>query len=176
MGGLDGADLDHFGTPNVRCRMRHGGGTTAGFGGSANWPGSAALPQLKRRRWDNVSVIPAGGSASLTFQLWIGAVSTPFTDVLNVRVDGTIVASLHRTGCGRNGLHLCARVDVGAFANGASHAILLEYIGFGGEVGIFSVDHVSLVAGGVCPIAEPRPPPTGSDSIAILPTGLVGRA
>ena len=93
--------------------------------------------------------------------------NTPFTDVLNVRVDGTIVASFTEPTVAEPGYTL-RTVNVGAFANGASHAILFEYIGPSSAVGNFSVDNVSLVGGGVCP--TPSPSATASPSPSCVPT------
>ena len=129
------------------------------FGGSANWSWFGGTASAETATLGQSVVIAAGGSASLTFQLWIGAVNTPFTDVLNVRVDGTIVASFTEPAVAETGYTL-RTVDVGAFANGASHAILFEYIGPGGAVANFSVDNVSLVAGGVCPTPTPSATPS----------------
>ncbi len=80
-----------FGTPLCDTAVCGTGGTTppyagthwAWFGGAAGE--AAALGQT-------VSIL-AGGQAMLSFEMRIGAMSFPLTDVLNVRVDGTIVQS-----------------------------------------------------------------------------------
>jgi hypothetical protein len=72
--------------------------------------------------------IGAGGSASLTFQMRIGTVTAPFTDVLNVRVDGTIVQTYLEPATAEPGYTL-RTINLNAFANGAPHQLLFEYIG-----------------------------------------------
>ena len=158
----------NFGTPMCDAACGTGGGTAGGFGGSANWAWFGGIAAPETATAGQSVVIASGGTASLTFQLWIGAVNTPFTDVLNVRVDGTIVASFTEPTVAEPGYTL-RTVDVGAFANGASHAILFEYIGPSSAVGNFSVDNVSLVAGGVCPSPPPSTPTPSPSATATIP-------
>src|SRR5207249_4922686 len=93
-------------------------------------------------------------SALLTFQMRIGTVSTPFTDVLNVRVDGTIVQSYPEPAVAEADYTL-RTINLNAFANGAVHQILFEYIGPSSATGSFTVDNVILTASGACPSATP---------------------
>ena len=83
----------NFGTPNCDAGCGTGGGTAGGFGGSANWAWFGGTASAETATAGQTVVIASGGAATLSFQMWIGAVNTPFTDVLNVRVDGTIVQS-----------------------------------------------------------------------------------
>jgi hypothetical protein len=54
-------------------------------------------------------------------------------------------------------------IDLTAFANGASHALLFEYIGPTTGTSSYVVDDVSLIAGGAC--ATPSIPPSATPSI-----------
>ena len=83
----------NFGTPLCDfASCGNGGGASpprtgliwAWFGGIAA-PETATLGQTV--------TIPSGGPATLHFWMRIGTVTAPFTDVLNVRVDGAIVQS-----------------------------------------------------------------------------------
>ena len=80
----------------------------------------------------------------------IGAVTAPFTDVLNVRVDGTIVQSYPEPAVAEADYTL-RTINLNAFANGAAHQLLFEYIGPSSGTADFTVDNVSLTTGGACP-------------------------
>ncbi len=159
----------NFGTPICNAGCGTGGGTAGGFGGSVNWVWFGGTATAETATTGQSVAFGIGGSATLTFQLWIGSVSAPFTDVLNVRVDGTIVASFPEPAVAEPGYTL-RTVNVGAFANGASHAILFEYIGPGGAVSNFSVDNVILIVGGTLrntdanPNGYPEHPDADADS------------
>ncbi len=123
-----------------------GSGTAGPDGAGSNWSWFGGAGTLAETATAGQTVtIPAGGSATLAYRLWIGAVSAPFTDVLNVKVDGTSVQSWSEPATPETG-YTTRTVDVSAFANGGSHAILFEYIGVGGDNSNFSVDNVSLLA------------------------------
>ncbi len=158
----------NFGTPMCDTGCGTGGGTAGGFGGSVNWAWFGGTASAETATAGQSVVIASGGSASLTFQLWIGAVNAPFTDVLNVRVDGAIVASFVEPAVVEPG-YTMRTVNLNAFANGASHAILFEYIGPGGAVSNFSVDNVTLISGGACPSATPSIPPSATPSPSVCP-------
>ena len=105
------------------------------FGG-VNGPETGRISQTR--------TIPSGGSATLHYYLRIGAVTAPFTDVLNVRVDGAIVQTVNEPNAGESGYSLRS-VNLNAFANGGQHTIMFEYISpSGGGVANFSVDDVTL--------------------------------
>ncbi|HEV7395485.1 MAG TPA: NF038122 family metalloprotease [Pyrinomonadaceae bacterium] len=91
--------------------------------------------------------IPSGGSATLHYYLWIGAVNAPFTDVLNIRVDGTIVQTITEPSVAESG-YTQRGVNLNAYTNGAQHTIAFEYISpSGGNIANFSVDDVTLDIG-----------------------------
>ena len=106
--------------------------------------------------------IPVNSSATLNFWLRIGSVSAPFTDVLNVRVDGVIQQSFPEPAVAEGGYTL-RTINLNAFANGAAHQILFEYIGPSSGTGNFTVDDVSLE---ICPL-------TPAPVIAAGPAALV---
>jgi hypothetical protein len=144
----------NFGTP--LCDITScgtGGGASPPFAGN-NWAwfGGVAAPETATA--GQTVTIPSGGSASLTFQMRIGTVTTPFTDVLNVRVDGTIVQSYPEPAVAEADYTL-RTISLNAFANGAPHQILFEYIGPSSGTGSYVVDDVSLIASGACPSATP---------------------
>jgi hypothetical protein len=103
-------------------------------------------------------VIPAG-TAQLHFWMRIGAVSDPFTDVLNVKIDNVTVQSYPEPSVAES--EYTERViDLSVFADGASHNIQFEYIGPTTDTGSYVIDDVSLLSGGVC--ATPSATPTAS--------------
>jgi hypothetical protein len=124
------------------------------------WFGGIAAPETATLG-QNVT-IPSGGSATLNFWMRIGTVSSPFTDVLNVRVDGAVVQSYPEPSVAENAYTLRA-INLNAFANGAMHNIEFEYIGPSANTGSYVVDDVSLVAGSTCgtPAPTPTAPPCG---------------
>jgi archaellum component FlaG (FlaF/FlaG flagellin family) len=92
--------------------------------------------------------VPVAGQATLTFQMWIGAVSFPFTDTLTVRVDGNVVQTFTEPGAAEPGYSL--RVIPLNFATTGNHTILFTYHGGTANVASFSVDNISLLVGGTC--------------------------
>ena len=169
----------NFGTPLCDfASCGNGGGASpprtgliwAWFGGIAA-PETATLGQTV--------TIPSGGPATLHFWLRIGTVTTPFTDVLNVRVDGAIVQSYLEPATAETD-YTERVINLNAFANGASHALLFEYIGPSSGTGSYVVDDVSLIAGGgACPSATPTIPPatpTPSTSPSCPPSWSAGPA
>jgi len=151
----------NFGTPLCDfASCGNGGGASpprtgliwAWFGGIAA-PETATLGQTV--------TIPAGGSATLHFWMRIGTVTAPFTDVLNVRVDGAIVQSFPEPAVAETA-YTERVINLNAFANGASHQVLFEYIGPSSGTGSYVIDDVSLIAGGAC--GTPTPSPTVTPS------------
>ena len=159
----------HFGTPLCDPTFCGDGGGTAPprsgqfwvwFGGVAA-PETAALGQDVR--------FPLGGPVTLHFWMRIGTVTTPFTDVLNVRVDGAIVQSYPEPAVAE--ANYSERViDLSSYANGAVHNIEFDYIGTSNGVGSYVVDDVSLVSGGVCPTPTPSPTPTATPTPTPTPS------
>ena len=159
----------NFGTPLCDfASCGNGGGASpprtgliwAWFGGIAA-PETATLGQTV--------TIPSGGPATLHFWMRIGTVTTPFTDVLNVRVDGAIVQSYLEPATAETD-YTERVINLNAFANGASHALLFEYIGPSSGTGSYVVDDVSLIAGGgACPSATPSIPPSATPTPSTSP-------
>ena len=84
--------------------------------------------------------IPSGATATLNYYLRIGAVSSPFTDVLKVKVDGTTVQTVNEPSTAEASYTLRS-VNLNAYANNAQHTILFEYTSpSGGGIADFNVD------------------------------------
>jgi hypothetical protein len=157
----------NFGTPlcNRAVCGTDGGSPYAGdnwawFGG-ANVPETATLGQ-------SVPIM-AGGTATLSFVLKIRAFNPPPTDVLNVRVDGTIVQS-YPEGGQFEGDYSMRTIDLSAFADGGSHLILFEYIGPTTGLSSYLVDNVFLTFGPACSSPTPTPTLTATPSATPTPT------
>jgi hypothetical protein len=160
----------NFGTPlcNTATCGASGGSPYAGdnwawFGG-ANVPETATLGQTVP--------IMAGGSATLSFVMWKRNTSQPFTDVLNVRVDGTIVQSYPEGGSSEFAYSL-RTIDLSAFADGDSHLILFEYIGTSTSLGSYLVDNVILTNGAACPTPPPTVTPTATPTATATPSATI---
>ncbi|HWM25337.1 MAG TPA: hypothetical protein VNP98_10965 [Chthoniobacterales bacterium] len=158
----------NFGTPlcdTAVCGTVGGspyaGDNWAWFGG-ANAPETATLGQ-------SVSISP-GGPATLSFVMWRLHPSQPFTDVLNVRVDGTIVQSYHEVAHFESGYSL-RTIDLSAFADGGLHLILFEYVGPTTSLSSYLVDNVFLTFGPEC--ASPTPSPTVTPTATPTPTATI---
>jgi hypothetical protein len=100
--------------------------------------------------------IPAGSPATLTFQLRIGKVITPFTDTLNVKIDGTTITTFTEPAVAESNYTLRS-FDVSSFADGSSHTILFTYTGTTTGAANFTIDNVSLIGGGNCVTPTPSP-------------------
>jgi len=159
-----------FGTPlcdNAFCANINGPPRTGSywvwFGGMNGFEETATLGQ-------NV-VIPSAGAVSLHFWMRIALVNTPLNDVLNVRVDGTVVQSYPEP-ADLETEYTERIIDLSAFANGAAHNIEFEYIAPDNGVGNSSylVDDVSLLINGACPSASPSPTPTATPCVGTVLT------
>jgi hypothetical protein len=130
-----------FGTPvcDVSCGI-----AGARTGAIWSWFGGTGTLGADTDTLGQTVTIPAGGNATLHFYMRIAAVTSPFTDVLNVRVDGNIVQSFTEPSTAE-GAYTQRTVNLNAFANGASHAILFEYVhpAAGGNAN-FWVDDVTV--------------------------------
>jgi hypothetical protein len=158
----------NFGTPlcNTATCGAIGGSPYAGdnwawFGG-ANVPETATLGQ-------SVPIM-AGGNATLSFVMWKRDTSQPFSDVLNVRVDGMIVQSYPEGGPSEFAYSLRI-IDLSAFADGGSHLIVFEYIGPSTSLGSYLLDNITLTNGAACP--TPPPTPTATPTLTATPTPTV---
>ena len=147
-GGIPSSNWDpetstNFGTPlcdNASCGT--GGGTAPPRTGLI-WAWFGGAGALETATLGQTVTIPTNVTADLTFWLRIGSVSSPFTDVLNVRVDGALVQAFPEPAVAE-GAYTLRTINMNAFANGAAHAILFEYIGPTTGVGNFTVDDVEL--------------------------------
>lgn len=134
-----------FGTPLcdvLGCGT--GGGVAAPFAGS-NWAWFGGTNLAENATLSQSAVIPPGPFLFVRFQLRIGAVATPFTDTLAVRVDATTVATFTEPAVAEPG-YTEQFVNVTAFANGASHAISFAYTHPAGNLADFTVDDVQLLS------------------------------
>ncbi|MFT7511321.1 MAG: hypothetical protein ACI9QL_000525 [Candidatus Omnitrophota bacterium] len=83
------------------------------------------------------------GDAMLSFQLWVGAVAAPFTDVFRVLIDEVPVTTIVEPSVASPGYQAYA-VDVSAFADGQPHALVFRLEGQGGGDANFSLDDINL--------------------------------
>ena len=102
----------------------------------------------------------------------VGTVTAPFTDVVNVRVDGAIVQSFPEPAVAETD-YTERVINLNAFANGASHALLFEYIGPSSGTGSYVIDDVSLIAGGACATPSPHRLRLCHRSPTVTPTATV---
>lgn len=145
----------NFGSPLCNfATCGDGGGSAPGRTGTV-WAWFGGIPAPETATLGQTVTIAASSSVSLTFWLRIGAVSSPFTDVLNIRVDGAIVQSFTEPSVAE-GAYTQRTVNLNAFANGLSHQIVFEYVGPSTGIGNFTVDDVAL---DVCGL----PPPAGKE-------------
>jgi hypothetical protein len=159
----------NFGTPLCDTATCGTGGTAPPYAGS-NWAwfGGASAAETATLG-QNVSIM-AGGQATLSFEMRIGAMSFPLTDVLNVRVDGTIVQSYPEPGSAETAYSL-RTIDLSAFADGGSHNILFEYVGSTTGSSSYAVDNITLTNIFGCP--TPTPSPTVTPTATPTPTATV---
>ena len=118
----------------------------------AMWLWFGGIPAVETATLGQTMTIPVG-TATLNFWMRIGTVSSPFTDVLNVRVDGAIVASFPEPAVAEANYTLRS-INLNAYANGAAHQVLFEYIGPTTGTGSFVIDDVELAS---CPPPGPIP-------------------
>jgi hypothetical protein len=153
----------NFGTPNCDAACGTGGTPpTAGPFAGANWSWFGGAAAIEQATLGQTFTVPATGPATLSFQMWIGAVNTPFTDTLTVSVDGTVVQTYTEPATAESGYSL--RTIPLNFATTGNHTILFSYNGPTTGVANFSVDNISLIAGGACPTPTPSPQPSPSPS------------
>jgi hypothetical protein len=157
----------NFGTPlcnTATCGT--GGGAAPPYAGD-NWAWFGGADAAETATLGQSVTIMAGGQAILSFVMRIGTVSPPFTDVLNVRVDGTIVQS-YSEATEQEFAYSLRTIDLSAFADGSSHLILFEYIGPSTGTSNYVVDNVSLITGDAC--SSPTPSPTATATATATPT------
>ena len=127
----------NFGTPlcDVPSCGKGGGASPPRTG--AFWLWFGGIPAPETATLGQTVTIPAGGSATLHFWMRIGTVSSPFTDVLNVRVDGVILQTFPRADEDDEEHALSARRHVNAFAQpdaAAIHEEAMRTISTGGAL------------------------------------------
>jgi len=91
--------------------------------------------------------ISRGPTATLTFYLWLGSSSGNGADVFRVFVDGEEVFELVEGTDGYASYKLVT-VDLSSYVSDRPHELSFEYRGVGGGVTNFSLDDISLEAGG----------------------------
>lgn len=148
-------------------------GTATPFAGD-NWIWFGGIAAPETSTVGQTVTIPSGGPATLAFQLRIGKVTTPFTDTLTVKIDGSNIATFAEPAIAESNYTLRS-FDVSAFADGGSHQVLFAYAGPTTGAANFTVDNISLIAGGVCststatstPTTTPSSTPTSTPSFVI---------
>lgn len=140
----------NFGTPlcNVAGCGTGGPPPSAGPFNGVNWAWFGGAPAAEDATLGQTFQVPAAGPATLSFEMWIGSVSFPFTDTLTVKVDGNVVQSFTEPNAAEAGYSL--RVIPLNFAAAGAHTVLFTYHGATANVASFSVDNVTLFAGGNC--------------------------
>ena len=135
----------NFGTPLCDVPSCGTGGGASPPRTGAFWLWFGGIPAVENASLGQTVTFPAGGVATLRFFMRIGTVSSPFTDVVRVRVDGTIVASYPEPTVAE-GAYSLKEINLNAYANGAAHALLFEYAGPSTGTGSFVIDDVSINA------------------------------
>jgi len=156
----------NFGSPNCNTALcGTGGGTAPPFAGD-NWAWFGGATSAESATLGQTMTIPVG-SATLSFQMRIGSVTTPFNDTLVVSIDGTQVASFIEPATAETAYTL-RTFNVSPFANGGSHALLFSYQS-GDGASNFTVDNVSLI-GDCGPVGTATNTPTASPSATATAT------
>lgn len=133
----------NFGTPLCDVPSCGTGGGASPPRTGAFWAWFGGIPAAETATLGQTVTLPAGNIVVLTYWLRIGTVSSPFTDVLRVRVDGVIQQTITEPSVAE-GAYTQRTLNLSSFANGASHAILFEYVGTTTGTGSFVVDDVRL--------------------------------
>lgn len=132
----------NFGTPLCDVPSCGTGGGASPPRTGAFWLWFGGIPAAETATLGQTVNLPVG-QARLVFWMRVGTVSSPFTDVLNVRVDGAIVQSFPEPAVAE-GAYTQRIVNLNAFANGAAHAILFEYIGPTTGTASYVIDDVAV--------------------------------
>jgi hypothetical protein len=160
----------NFGTPLCNRAVCGSDGGSPYAGDNWAWFGGASVPETATLG-QNVTIL-TGGPATLSFVMKIRDLDfPPATDVLNVRVDGTLVQSYPEAGQ-FEGDYSLRTIDLGAFADGGSHLILFEYVAPTAETSTYLVDNIFLTFGPECssPTPTPTPTPTATPSATATPS------
>lgn len=135
---------DTFGTPLYHTSWGTGD-TYAPYAGD-NWAyfGAPDSVNAETATMGQTVTIRAHTSVRLEFMLWIGLVTPTYADTLGVKVDGTPVWSVTEPAVAESGYSL-RTVDLTAYADGGTHAILFEfYAPPGAGFSDFGIDNVEL--------------------------------
>ena len=141
----------NFGTPLCDVPSCGTAGGAAPPRTGAIWAWFGGIPAAETATIGQTVTIPVGTFVFLNFWMRIGTVSSPFTDVLNVRVDGAIQQSFAEPAVAE-GAYTLRSINVTAFANAAPHAILFEYIGPSAGTANYVLDDVELVSCTALPV------------------------
>lgn len=139
----------NFGTPLCDVPSCGTGGGASPPRTGAFWLWFGGIPAAETATLGQTVNIAAGSTAALNFWMRAGTVSSPFTDVVRVRVDGVIQATFTEPTVAE-GAYTLRQINLTPFANGAAHAILFEYVGTTTGTGSFVIDDVQL---NVCPVS-----------------------
>ena len=130
------------------CNFATCGTAAPPFAGN-NWAWFGGVPAPEQATLGQNITLPASSNPVLTFQMRAQGTS-PATDTLVVSVDGTLVQTFTEV-TGSEADYSRRFIDLTAYADGASHALLFSYNGPTSGIGNFLVDNVELL----CP--PPRP-------------------
>jgi hypothetical protein len=140
----------NFGTPLCDEASCGTGGGTAGPRTGAWWAWFGGTPNPEDGAVQQTVNIPAG-AATLQFYLWIGAHSGNGTaDYMRVLVGGTEVFRATDADTQYDNGYTLVTVNVSA-QSGGSRVLRFEQHSIGGDVINFSLDDITLNAGGGCP-------------------------
>ena len=130
-----------FGTP--LCDTLTCGTTVPPFAGT-NWAWFGGATAIENATLGQTVTIPPGPFLFVRFQLRIQGVTAPFTDTLDVRVNGVTLTTFVEPAVAEPAYTL-RYVNVTAFADGGPHPLLFAYSGPTTGTANFTVDNVELV-------------------------------
>ncbi len=136
----------NFSSPLCSIALCGDGLGTAGPRTGTIWSWFGGAESAETSTLSQSVTFPGAGATSvnLNFFLRVGAVSSPFTDVLKVKVDGVSQVTFPEPALAE-GAYSMRTVNLLAFANGAPHTIQFEYTGPESALGAnFNVDDVRL--------------------------------
>jgi hypothetical protein len=131
----------NFGTPI--CDTLTCGTTVPPFAGT-NWAWFGGAVAVESATLGQTITIPPGPFLFVRFRLRVQGVTSPFTDTLDVRVDGNSLTTFVEPPT-PEATYTERYVNVTAFANGGAHALLFSYNGPTTGVANFLVDNVELL-------------------------------
>jgi hypothetical protein len=156
----------NFGTPLCALSLCGTGGGTAGPFAGNNWAWFGGAEAPEHSSIGQTVVLPRSNSLTLRFQMWIGMVTAPATDTLEVSVDGVRVQTFTEPGSAEAAYSL-KQIDITPFADGAAHALLFVYDGPTAGIANFSVDNIEM-------FSSPPTLPSISISDVVVPEGNSG--